>query len=579
MLQTLFHIPNQVLGIPILRPEGSNYGFGLLLLVVLLCGGVGLWNKYRRQGTEGDFAGAAMVLGIICLAIIFVLPRISDPEGLPIRGYGAMLLIAVVSGVVLGMWRAKQVGANPEIILSMMFLIFIGGLVGARGLFVIEYWKQFKPDTKLTVRDEDGQETVTLDSDTAIAVDGEKAEISDLRAGQRVKLTPRQQLDGALYARRVTAETSDTSDATDATGLTDGKKIVALDHWSLSTLGKSLGKIADVTKGGIVVYGALLGAAVPFVWYIGKHRLPILPLCDIVVASLLLGQALGRIGCLCNGCCYGSVCEKPNLPQVQFPYQSPPYLHQVEASANPLTRSKLFIAGLALKKVPDTDGVEIAAVEEGSLAEAHGLKPGMRITAITVIPNASEERAKDSLDSILQGHSVSVAAKSFVDPTVEEAYRLLYLSSGETLAMRLEGSKGVALAAWSVQEAAPRKSLPVHPTQLYDFISAGIMALFAWLYFPFRRRDGEVFAVMLTIFPISRFLIEWVRTDEPGTFFRSTIAAISGHDLGLTISQAISLGLLLSAIPFWWWVLRKPRDSTLKPADWSPLNAHWAEGA
>src|SRR5436190_18753251 len=115
MLQTLFHIPNQVdvLGIqvPILKPAGSEYGLGLLLLVVLLCGGIGLWNKYRRQGTGGDFAGAAGILALICLAIIFVVPKLVDDVGLPIRGYGAMLLIAVVTRVALGIWRAPQVGA------------------------------------------------------------------------------------------------------------------------------------------------------------------------------------------------------------------------------------------------------------------------------------------------------------------------------------------------------------------------------------------------------------------------------------------------------------------------------------
>ncbi len=567
MLQTLFYIPNEIFGIPFLRLPDSNLGVGLLLVVVLVCGGLGLWNKYRRQGTGGDFAGAATVLGVICLAIIFVLPRIAEEDGLPIRGYGAMLLIAVVSGVGLGMWRARQVGANPEIILSMMFLIFIGGLVGARGLFVIQYWQRYKPDTQMTVRDEDGQEMLMLDNDTAIAVDGEQGSIADLRTGQSVTLTQRQRLDGTVYARRVTAESADASDAADATPTGD-KTIVALSHYSWPAVVKSLGEIANVTKGGIVVYGALLGAAVPFVWYVWRHRLPILPLCDIVVASLLLGQALGRVGCLFNGCCYGSVCEKPTLPHVQFPEKTPPYRHQVEASADPDNPHKLYVAGLALRKAADTDGVEIAAVEEGSPAERAGLKPGLRIAAIAVSPKASAQRTKDMLDTVLQGGRVSEGTKSIVDPTVEEAYQLLYLSSGETVAARLEGTKGAALEAWSVDKAAPPRSLPVHPTQLYDAIYAGLMCLFAWLYFPFRRRDGEVFAVMLTMFPFFRFLNEWIRTDEAAQFL-----------WGITISQMISIGLLLSAIPFWWWVLRKPANSTLTPGDWAPLNARWAETA
>ena len=52
---------------------------------------------------------------------------------------------------------------------------------------------------------------------------------------------------------------------------------------------------------------------------------------------------------------------------------------------------------------------------------------------------------------------------------------------------------------------------------------------------------------MMTIYPITRFLIESIRTDE---------AAIWGT--GLHISQNISLGLLAVAIGLWIYILRRP---------------------
>ena len=52
---------------------------------------------------------------------------------------------------------------------------------------------------------------------------------------------------------------------------------------------------------------------------------------------------------------------------------------------------------------------------------------------------------------------------------------------------------------------------------------------------------------MMTIYPITRFLIEMLRTDE---------AAIWGT--GLHISQNISLGLLVAAIALWIYILRRP---------------------
>ena len=69
------------------------------------------------------------------------------------------------------------------------------------------------------------------------------------------------------------------------------------------------------------------------------------------------------------------------------------------------------------------------------------------------------------------------------------------------------------------------------PTQLYAAIDAGLLALVLWFYYPFRRRDGEVFALLITLHPISRFFLEMIRSDEPGQF-----------GTGLTISQWLSLG-------------------------------------
>ena len=91
------------------------------------------------------------------------------------------------------------------------------------------------------------------------------------------------------------------------------------------------------------------------------------------------------------------------------------------------------------------------------------------------------------------------------------------------------------------------RSLPVHPTQLYSTIDALILCLLLLVYDRFRRRDGALTALMMTIYPITRFLIENIRTDE---------AAIWGT--GLHISQNISLGLLAVAICLWIYILRRP---------------------
>jgi phosphatidylglycerol:prolipoprotein diacylglycerol transferase len=78
------------------------------------------------------------------------------------------------------------------------------------------------------------------------------------------------------------------------------------------------------------------------------------------------------------------------------------------------------------------------------------------------------------------------------------------------------------------------------------------LALVLWFFLPFRRHDGEVFALLLTIHPISRFLLEMIRSDEPGQF-----------GTGWTISQWISIGLLALGIGLWIYIERQPRGSAL----------------
>ncbi len=52
-------------------------------------------------------------------------------------------------------------------------------------------------------------------------------------------------------------------------------------------------------------YGALLSAVAVAFLYARRFHLEFLPLADISVAPLALGQAIGRLGCFAAGCCYG----------------------------------------------------------------------------------------------------------------------------------------------------------------------------------------------------------------------------------------------------------------------------------
>ena len=64
---------------------------------------------------------------------------------------------------------------------------------------------------------------------------------------------------------------------------------------------------------GLTSFGGLIfGAGAAIIWAI-KKKVPIMPLLDLLAPAFVLGHAIGRVGCLLNGCCFGGVCP-PNLP-------------------------------------------------------------------------------------------------------------------------------------------------------------------------------------------------------------------------------------------------------------------------
>jgi len=89
-------------------------------------------------------------------------------------------------------------------------------------------------------------------------------------------------------------------------------------------------------------------------------------------------------------------------------------------------------------------------------------------------------------------------------------------------------------------------SLPVHPTQLYSTIDGLILTLLLLAYYPLRRRDGEVMALLMVTYPLTRFLIEYLRSDER-VFFA-----------GMTVSQNLSFAFLAWGLLYWYWLSRLP---------------------
>lgn len=513
MLQTLFHIPNQIGGVPL-------FGFGLLLALWAVGSVVFLAWLVRRQGFSSDTQGYIPLLLVIGGAIWLVLPKLCDAHGLPIRGYGMMLLLAVVSAVGLAAWRAKRRGLDPDVIFNLAFWVFVPGLIGARVFYVIQKWPlEFEP---------------------------------------------------ILHTKG---------------------------FWAV------VGDVLNIAQGGLVVYGSIIGGIVGAVTFIYKYKLPPLATFDLLVPSLALGLAIGRLGCMMNGCCYGGDCHLPWA--VSFPPGSPVHYHQ-------FFDGDLAVYGLKLAEHPQ-QLPQITDVAAESPAQKTGVVAKQWIDTIGQIPVDTAQDAYRVLVEVNQGGSLPVVlvrgqryswktseavasdaghgtalllGLKFVgsahdQPVIREvapgsvAERQGLKAGQEVFAVggrrvRTVAEAEAALAPYqqpgmpvslvTVAERTsvalpvigpPTRSNPVHPTQIYSAINGAVLCLFLLAYEPFRRRDGEMLALFLTFYPITRFLLEIIRTDEPAVF-----------GTGLSISQNVSIVLLFCAIAVWISVLLKPAGTT-----------------
>ena len=439
MYQTLFKISDPFHGVPL-------FGFGIVL-AVWACFSLGLivW-LYRRHGWNSETLGYLPVLLIVGVAIAFVIPLLTKTEhGLPIRGYGVMMLSGILAAVLMAAARARSARFHPEIVFSFAFWMILSGIFGARLFHVIQYWPNYRKETWI----------------------------------------------------------------------------------------ETLGSIANVPSGGLVVYGSFIGAALITPLFFRHHklgRLSGLALADLVAPSMVLGLALGRIGCLLNGCCFGGLCEDP------WAVTFPEYGNATVAKAHTLPYLRHMERGWMYGLYVDIDvndheerTVIVRRVAPDSDAARQGIVPGDRIQRIdgkAVEPNSAhvQKLFSDKLTTAFQHEPPGVVLE-------------LVTKSGEPSTKRL---------AWS----PPKRSTRIHPTQIYSAISAALICLMLLAFHPFRRRDGEVVALLITIYPITRFLLEIIRTDEASKF-----------STGLSISQLVSLGLFAAAAGFWWYLSRQPKHN------------------
>lgn len=142
MRSTLFYIPHSIAGVPL-------FGFGLLVafLMLALLAWVGWQLKQRRPWSE--ILSALPFWLVTAALIVWVLPNVEarwpdgTPIGLPIRGYGVMVLLGLFSGIGISVLRGRQLGIAPDTIIGLGFWMMVGGVLGARLFYVAQKWEEF----------------------------------------------------------------------------------------------------------------------------------------------------------------------------------------------------------------------------------------------------------------------------------------------------------------------------------------------------------------------------------------------------------------------------------------------------
>ena len=406
MRPTLFYIPHEFLGIPVL-------GIGWVLAAIIALAIAVLAMSRKKQSFAKVLEEQGIVWGVAALIVVFLLPQIetriqvggSSPwiVGLPIRGYGVMLMCGVLSAMGIAIVRCEKAGLSREAFFSLATWTIVAGMLGARVFYCVQYWDEL--------------------------------------AGETVQ--------------------------------------------------EKLWTSLQVTEGGLVVYGSVIGGLIAIAFWSRTNRFPLLVLADCVTPAFFIGLAFGRMGCLLNGCCYGGMCES-SLPSITFPAGSPAYMDQMASG-------KLF--GIEAGSNATLAGArEIVQVRPNTWASENQVQVGQKLVAIS--------------EKVIDGPSQSDALASPVyEATVQVDSRRFQLAG----------------------EAVPRRSIAVHPSQIYAAVSGLMLCIWTILFSMIVKRTGMVIGAGLIAYGVQRIIEEIIRVDEAGQFGTS-----------LSIAQWISLaGILL----------------------------------
>ena len=410
---------------------------------------------------------------------------------MPIRifGYGLMMVLGFLCAIALAQWRARRAGEHSDHISYCGLLALIGGVAGARAAYVIENPSQFR----------------------------------------------------------------------------------------------TFGDVMNITSGGLIYYGGLAAATAAVLGYLFLRKLPVRRFLDIVAPSLMIGLAFGHAGCLLNGCCYGGPCRADWALATRFPMISKPLVHfgpgvyaegqslcpayadqYAEGMVTPdprLLSRPLGARNELIRPAPLPVGALHGALAKDQLPTMlAGKAEAEKLFMELADPDEQLSRTDwlkgiDRRTGFLRGSEQWVRAVAYdADRNGALSFEEAWLFLEDRLRMLEDRFAGGGELTGAAREAANRylqadlyllledeHTLAMKPAQALGIVNAILLGVLLMAFGRLRRREGQVFALLMVLYPITRFLLESIRSDNP-------------HDLGkgiLTHNQYTSIAVVIAGIVFW----------------------------